>query len=272
MGARAAVPGVRFRLRRRSTSTTVPELVGPTPPAGRRCWPGPTSRDRPGPTSGRRWSTAATSATCSACSTPRLALMLDEDDPLFANWDQDETAVAERYDAQDPAVVAAELAAAADHVAASFAAVEGDQWERVGRRSDGARFTRAARSPSYFVHDPVHHLWDVGGLSRRDHGPDRDRAGRTARAPDPSACQRVPVMPPASPNVSPSRSCELRHAAGRPARGSIRGNPVQSRRVTACRTSSGASDGRPTATSAAAAASDRRPMSGRWRRSAARAS
>jgi hypothetical protein len=92
----------------------------------------------------------------------RLALMLDEDDPAFANWDQDETALAERYHAQTPAVVARELAAAAEHVAASFAAVEGAQWERTGRRSDGAVFTVRSFA-RYFVHDPLHHLWDVGG-------------------------------------------------------------------------------------------------------------
>ena len=90
----------------------------------------------------------------------RLGLMLDEDDPLFANWDQDETAVAERYGEQDPAVVAGELAQAAEAIAGSFAAVAGDQWERRGRRSDGAVFT-VRTFAQYFVHDPVHHLYDV---------------------------------------------------------------------------------------------------------------
>lgn len=33
----------------------------------------------------------------------RLGLMLTEDDPLYPNWDQDETAVADRYGEQDPA-------------------------------------------------------------------------------------------------------------------------------------------------------------------------
>ena len=94
----------------------------------------------------------------------RLRSMLEEDDPLFANWDQDETAVAERYDTQDPAVLAAELAAAAEDVAGSFAAVSGDQWERVGRRSDGAVFT-VRTFARYFIHDPVHHLWDVEGTA-----------------------------------------------------------------------------------------------------------
>ena len=48
----------------------------------------------------------------------RLHLMLDEDDPTFANWDQDETAVADRYGEQDPAtVVGDQLVAAAEAMA-----------------------------------------------------------------------------------------------------------------------------------------------------------
>jgi hypothetical protein len=91
----------------------------------------------------------------------RLHLMLDEDDPLFANWDQDATAIADRYWEQDPATVAVEVVAAGDAVAASFATVAGDQWQRAGRRSDGARFTVESFG-RYFVHDWVHHAWDVG--------------------------------------------------------------------------------------------------------------
>jgi hypothetical protein len=90
----------------------------------------------------------------------RLHLMLDEDDPLYPNWDQDETAVAEKYNEQDPAVVSAELLEAAERIAASFAAVSGDQWQRPGRRSDGVGFT-VETFAKYFIHDPVHHLWDV---------------------------------------------------------------------------------------------------------------
>ncbi len=92
----------------------------------------------------------------------RLGLMLTEDDPIYPNWDQDETAVAERYETQDPVTVAAELTAAADTVAAHFAAVTDDQWERPGRRSDGASFT-VETFGRYFIHDPVHHLHDVTG-------------------------------------------------------------------------------------------------------------
>jgi DinB superfamily len=90
----------------------------------------------------------------------RLALMLTEDDPLFPNWDQDDTAVAERYGEQDPATVAGQLQDAGTALAAHFDQVRDDQWDRPGRRSDGAEFT-VATFARYFIHDPVHHLWDV---------------------------------------------------------------------------------------------------------------
>jgi len=92
----------------------------------------------------------------------RLTLMLTQEDPLYPNWDQDETAIAERYGEQDPARVCAELAGAADTIASRFAAVTGDQWPRTGRRSDGAQFTIETFA-RYFIHDPVHHLYDVTG-------------------------------------------------------------------------------------------------------------
>ncbi len=92
----------------------------------------------------------------------RLGLMLDQDDPLFPNWDQDETAVAERYNEQDPAVVSAELLESAERLAAAFGSVPDDSWQRPGRRGDGASFTVATLG-KYLVHDPIHHLWDVRG-------------------------------------------------------------------------------------------------------------
>jgi len=92
----------------------------------------------------------------------RLALMLDEDDPLFPNWDQDATAVEEKYNEQDPAVVADELLAAAASLADAFDAVPADAWQRPGRRSDGVSFTIESFA-LYFIHDPVHHLHDVRG-------------------------------------------------------------------------------------------------------------
>ena len=69
----------------------------------------------------------------------RLELMLSQDDPLFPNWDQDETAIADRFEG-----------------------VTGAQWQRTGNRSDGASFT-VETFARYFMHDPVHHLYDVTG-------------------------------------------------------------------------------------------------------------
>jgi hypothetical protein len=90
----------------------------------------------------------------------RLALMLAEDDPQFLNWDQDLTAIEDRYDQQDPTRVADELATAASALADRFDGVRDAQWARPGRRSDGAVFTIETFA-RYFVHDPIHHVHDV---------------------------------------------------------------------------------------------------------------
>jgi len=89
----------------------------------------------------------------------RLVRMLTEDDPLFANWDQDETALKDRYAEQDPAAVAAAIPPAAEQLATRFAQVT--DRARTGRRSDGAVFTIESFA-RYLLHDPVHHLHDVG--------------------------------------------------------------------------------------------------------------
>lgn len=90
----------------------------------------------------------------------RLNLMLSEDGPSYPNWDQDETALTERYNEQDPNVVRVELESAADALAARFDGVTGNDWGRTGYRSDGAEFT-VETFARYLLHDPVHHLWDV---------------------------------------------------------------------------------------------------------------
>lgn len=102
----------------------------------------------------------------------RLHLMLTEDGPSFANWDQDVTAVDDRYDLQDPVVVADEVQTAAASAAAAFAGIRPDQYGRTGFRSDGAAFTVESFA-RYFVHDPVHHVDDVrrgNALLERSHG------------------------------------------------------------------------------------------------------
>ncbi|MBI5087969.1 MAG: DinB family protein [Actinobacteria bacterium] len=90
----------------------------------------------------------------------RLDLMLHDDAPRFANWDQDVTAIEDRYDLQDPATVIDDLVAAGHSLADRFASVSGDQWERTGHRSDGVTFT-VDTFARYLLHDPVHHVDDV---------------------------------------------------------------------------------------------------------------
>lgn len=90
----------------------------------------------------------------------RLLLMVNGDNPTFANWDQDVTAVEDRYNDQDPQQVAYDLNAAAAELASAFDHLTADQWLRTGTRSDGAHFTVESFA-RYLVHDPVHHLHDV---------------------------------------------------------------------------------------------------------------
>jgi hypothetical protein len=92
----------------------------------------------------------------------RLAQMLTEDTPTFANWNQDETAIEERYKEQDPEVVADELEAAAQRFVARMQSLKPEQYLRRGIRSDGAEFT-VVTFIQYFLHDVIHHLWDVTG-------------------------------------------------------------------------------------------------------------
>jgi hypothetical protein len=89
----------------------------------------------------------------------RLERMVTEEDPLFASWDQDATAVQEKYSEQDPAAVASQIPPAAAQLATRFAQVT--DRARTGRRSDGAVFTIESFA-RYLLHDPVHHLHDVG--------------------------------------------------------------------------------------------------------------
>jgi DinB superfamily len=90
----------------------------------------------------------------------RLGLMLKQEAPLFPNWDQDATAVAERYGEQDPGTIAVELGDAAGVIADHLDGVVAGQWARTGYRSDAARFTVESFA-RYLLHDSVHHLYDV---------------------------------------------------------------------------------------------------------------
>lgn len=123
---------------------------------------GPGARERPDPST---WSVLEYGAhvrdVCGVMG-ERLDLLLTRDDPEFASWDQDATAVAEHYAEQDPARVAGELAAGAARLADALASVPDDAWERPGRRSNGSVFTTWTLGV-YALHDLEHHVWDVRG-------------------------------------------------------------------------------------------------------------
>ena len=92
----------------------------------------------------------------------RLNLMLVLPDPEFANWDQDEAATEQDYNRQDPSRVAIELVTAGLAIADAFEGVTDASLHRTGRRSNGSMFTVETLA-SYFLHDVVHHLWDITG-------------------------------------------------------------------------------------------------------------
>ncbi len=91
----------------------------------------------------------------------RVEQMLSHDDPAFASWDQDVTAIEARYGEQHPAAVSVELVEAATRVAELYSSVGAEDWSRTGRRSDGSTFTVDSLG-RYHLHDVVHHLHDVG--------------------------------------------------------------------------------------------------------------
>jgi DinB superfamily len=90
----------------------------------------------------------------------RVTLMRDQDNPVFTNWDQDETAIEQRYDLQEPLVVGPELTMAATNLGGTFDAIDEDEWSRRGTRSNGSHFTIETLG-IYMLHDSIHHLWDV---------------------------------------------------------------------------------------------------------------
>ena len=81
----------------------------------------------------------------------RLHLMLDEHDPLFANWDQDATAVEQRYGEQQPDRVALELTRRGNHDRGVIRRGAGRRlvapWPPERRRVVHRRFVRALLHP-----------------------------------------------------------------------------------------------------------------------------
>jgi S-DNA-T family DNA segregation ATPase FtsK/SpoIIIE len=92
----------------------------------------------------------------------RLALALREDCPTFTSMGREERAEREQYNEQDPAVVGAELTAAASAIAADFAALDDAGWRRTGIYNWPERAERSMLwLGRHTVHEGEHHLADL---------------------------------------------------------------------------------------------------------------
>jgi len=90
----------------------------------------------------------------------RLNLMLSEDEPTFASWDQDEAAEQGKYNELDTEEAAQRLRGAAAVFSNRLEGISPHDYHRKGLRSNGAAFTVTTLA-QYAWHDVLHHLWDL---------------------------------------------------------------------------------------------------------------
>lgn len=89
-----------------------------------------------------------------------IAQCLAEDRPVLEGPLPDDMSAERRYNEDDPAAVADALAANAERLAATVAAIPPDGWDRVGLRRDEERSVRLTARRA--VHEGSHHLLDIG--------------------------------------------------------------------------------------------------------------
>lgn len=132
-------------------------------PTWHRLLSGPTATRRPDPSTWSPLEYACHVRDVHIVFSARVAMVLGQHDPEFANWDQDETAESQAYAEQDPATVARELAEETERVAAAYDVLDPTDealWARPARRSNGSVFTLDSLA-RYHLHDVEHHVWDV---------------------------------------------------------------------------------------------------------------
>ncbi len=92
----------------------------------------------------------------------RLALARRVDEPEFSPMSREELVVSRAYNAQEPATVLEELAAAADELAAAFGSLRAEEWERTGVYNWPVRQARTMRwLGRHTLHELEHHLLDI---------------------------------------------------------------------------------------------------------------
>ena len=101
----------------------------------------------------------------------RLLLALEQDTPEFEPMGRDERAVTDRYNEQDPAEVAGQVAANADALADTVAGLDGIQLARTAIYAYPERQERTLEwVVRHTVHEGEHHLLDVGRVLRSARG------------------------------------------------------------------------------------------------------
>lgn len=101
----------------------------------------------------------------------RIALALAEDTPTFVPMGRDQRVIDERYNDQDPATVADELAANAEAMADACQALSDAEWDRIGIYGYPAPTERNLRwLARHTIHEGHHHLLDVGRSLRHARG------------------------------------------------------------------------------------------------------
>lgn len=97
----------------------------------------------------------------------RIQRVLTEDRPLLDGFDFEAACEDQRYNDQDPAVVADEVTAAANSMAEVLSGIDDSCWERVGLAGDGSGDERSVRLlAERAAHDGHHHLLDIGRTLR----------------------------------------------------------------------------------------------------------
>ena len=98
----------------------------------------------------------------------RIERVVAEDRPSFEVADREKVAIDRDYNGQDPAMVADELATAANALSAQLSSLSGDDWLRTGRRDDFEMTIEwMARNAA---HEGTHHLLDVARALRSARG------------------------------------------------------------------------------------------------------
>lgn len=92
----------------------------------------------------------------------RTQAMVAEPGVTFSTWDHDAAVTDDAYNDQDPAQVAADIAAATSAYAQTLQGLDADQWAATGRRSDDGQEFTVDSLARYGLHEAKHHQLDIG--------------------------------------------------------------------------------------------------------------